>query len=258
VFNFYAWLFEQRDLAWLKRWGKGVCVTFQGDDARPGGDKWPGADRIKAKRVAMFSRYADRIYALNPDLLNHLPSWAEFMPYASVDLSEYVVQNVPGRREIPVVVHAPSDREAKGTQRIIDAVNYLHSQGVMFTFNLIENRTRAEVKEALNQADLVIDQVLCGWYGAVAVEAMALGKPVVCYICSQNFVYIPNEMRPLAVVSVPSPFVFAEILELWLSPYYLQRHIWKRGQESRAFVEAHHDPLKIAARLKRDYEEVLG
>ena len=29
------------------------------------------------------------------------------------------------------------------------------------------------------QADLVVDQVLIGWYGALAVETMAMGKPVI-------------------------------------------------------------------------------
>jgi hypothetical protein len=46
------------------------------------------------------------------------------------------------------------------------------------------------------------------------------------------------------------------ILQLWVTEW--RDRIPRRGELSRAFVEAHHDPLKIAARLKRDYEEVLG
>jgi hypothetical protein len=178
------------------------------------------------------------------------------MPYASVDLSEYVVQNIPGRREIPVVVHCPTNRRNKGTPRIIDAVNYLHSQGVMFTFNLVEGVSRAAVKEALNQADLVIDQVLCGWYGALAVEAMALGKPVMCYIDHNHSCRMPVQMLDEIPLLMVYPEHICSDLNWWLTKG--RANLAMMGEKSRVWVEKYHDPLKIAARLKRDYEEVLG
>jgi hypothetical protein len=36
VYGPYAWLLEMRDLRLLKRAGKGIVVTYQGDDARQG------------------------------------------------------------------------------------------------------------------------------------------------------------------------------------------------------------------------------
>jgi len=44
----------------------------------------PASDARKRWRIAQFATYADRIYALNPDLLHVLPAQAEFLPYANV------------------------------------------------------------------------------------------------------------------------------------------------------------------------------
>lgn len=40
----------------------------------------------------------------------------------------------------------------------------------------------AEAQRWYLQADIIVDQVFCGTYGLLSVEAMAMGKPVVTYI----------------------------------------------------------------------------
>src|SRR5262249_47319453 len=120
------------DLPVLKSAGKRIVVTYQGDDARQG--DWsrahfpisiaaevdasyytPAGDRARRRRIRQVARHADAIFALNPDLLHILPPNAEFLPYASVDLQAWMpVTRAPN--ETPVVVHAPSDRDAKGTR----------------------------------------------------------------------------------------------------------------------------------------------
>lgn len=46
----------------------------------------------------------------------------------------------------------------------------------------MENIPHDKVHELYEKTDLAVDELLVGWYGAFAVEMMALGKPVVCYI----------------------------------------------------------------------------
>jgi hypothetical protein len=126
LYQRYVQLVELRDLPLLKRMGKGIAVTFQGDDARQGdyctahfaitaateveaGYYSPAADAHKRYRIAQIARYADRIYALNPDLLHVLPPQTQFLAYASVDPREWQpVVNSPSN--VPVVLHAPSHR----------------------------------------------------------------------------------------------------------------------------------------------------
>jgi len=52
-----------------------------------------------------------------------------------------------------------------------------------------------------------------------------------------------------------NPYTIYDVLKRYLS---MQRsELQKTGTRSRAFVERWHDPLKIAAQLKREAEQVL-
>lgn len=80
--------------------------------------------------------------------------------------------------EIPLIIHAPSDTQIKGTDVIIQVVDRLKSHGYKFEFELLTGLKNSVILEKLSQAAIVIDQP-----GAVparfAVEAMASGCAVV-------------------------------------------------------------------------------
>ena len=63
---------------------------------------------------------------------------------------------------------------------------------------LIEGMTYEQARQVYPTADLLIDKVLAGWYGGVAVELMALAKPVVCYIREGDLRFIrhPGSTAP--------------------------------------------------------------
>ncbi len=274
IYNLYATVFELRDLPLLKRAGKVIAVTYQGDDARQGdyclshfettfarevdaGYYTPAGDRRKRRNIAVFSRYADLVYALNPDLLHVLPAAARFMPYAHVDLSEWTpspMDKPPGAR--PLVVHAPSDQKVKGTRYILDAVSRLRSEGVSFDFVLVESMSNEAARRIYEKADLLVDQLLAGWYGGVAVEFMALGKPVVCYLRESDLRFLPEAMRRQIPIIRAESFSLHSVLKEWLT---VRRHdLGEVGMQSRAYVEAWHDPARISRDLKRDYESSLS
>jgi len=258
------------DLPALSRRGKLIAITFQGDDARQGdyclehfeisvareaapGYYSPWSDRRKRERIVRFDRYADLVYALNPDLLHVLPERARFLPYCNVDLDEWhpVEQSqANGRR--PVVVHAPSDRRAKGTAAVLAAVERLREAGVDFEFRLIEGMTRPEARRLYEDADLVIDQLLVGWYGGFAVEAMALGKPVIAYIRKEDLRLVDASLAAALPIIAAEPRDLASVLAEWVGPR--RAELRQVGRASRAYVETWHDARKIAATLKQDYE----
>jgi glycosyltransferase involved in cell wall biosynthesis len=269
----YTRLLEFRDLPLLKLFDKAIFVTYQGDDARQGDyclahfrispaqevdpDYYsPASDERKRREIAIFDRYADRIYALNPDLLHVLPKRASFLPYAHIDLDVWKpAERLPDTARRPLVVHAPSHRGFKGTRHILAAVERIRGEGVGFDFMLVENLPHAEARRIYERADLVVDQVLAGWYGGLAVEAMALGKPVVAYIRPEDLTFIPDEMRrALAVISAEPATIYQVLRELLTT----RRHqLPELGVNSRRYVEVWHDPLKIAARLAEDYRAAL-
>ena len=267
LYDLYARLVEFRDLALLARRGKGIFVTYQGDDARHG-ELWrsrlsreagedyypPARDAYRRRGIAAFDRYAHGIYALNPDLLDLLPSRAEFLPYASVDPREHRPTEL-GQGRQAVVLHAPTDRRVKGTGYLIDAVQQLRRDGVELELVLVEGLSHAEALEAYRRGDLLVDQLLAGWYGGVAVELMALGKPVVAHIRASDLGRIPSEMRAGLPVVDATPDTIAGVLRELLT--VRRAELAELGRRSRAFAERWHDPRTIAARTVEDYERSL-
>jgi len=260
------------DLALLKRAGKIVFVTYQGDDARLAdfcrrnfeisiagelGSAYYSAagERIKRRGIRAFDRYADGIYALNPDLLHMLPRRTRFVPYASVDLRAWNPA-VHASAARPSVVHAPSHRGAKGTRYILDAVSRLQSEGVPFDFLLVEGQSRDQARRVYEKADLLIDQLLAGWYGGLAAELMALGKPVIAYLREGDLGFIDPEMRAALPIIRADPGSIYEVLKRCLTA---DRQLLPGiGARSRDFVVRWHDPVRIARFFKAEYEAAIA
>ena len=100
---------------------------------------------------------------------------AEVVP-PGIDLSEYAPRP-PTDRRAPVVVHAPSSRRRKGTEHVIAACEQLPVD-----LQIVEGLHHDEARKLYEGADIVVDQLNAGWYGLFAIEAMALGKPVVTFL----------------------------------------------------------------------------
>src|SRR5205085_1053183 len=175
AYNLYASLVEFRDLPLLQRAGKAIFVTYQGDDARQGdycsahfpispiGEVdatyyTPEGDARKRREIALFDRYSDGIFALNPDLLYVLPERARFLPYAHIDLRDWRPRAPLDSGSRPLVIHAPSHRGIKGTRFVLDAVSRLQAEGVPFDFKLVEGISNIEARRIYEQADLLVDQ----------------------------------------------------------------------------------------------------
>ncbi len=60
---------------------------------------------------------------------------------------------------------------------------------------MIENLTHEEALNEYSKIDVLVDQLLAGWYGGLAVEVMSLGKPVVAYIREEDLDFIPKKMK---------------------------------------------------------------
>jgi len=267
----YARTVGLRDLDLLHRAGKRIIVTYNGDDARQGtgpavpaffrrlaahvgpGYYTEAGDELKRRRIAAFDRYAAQIYFLSPDLGAFLPERAEFMTAGNVDARYWDCPGVENRDGPLVIAHAPSHRGIKGTGLLLDAVERLRAEGVQLDFRLIEGLPHAQAVREYAKADLLVDQLLVGWYGGLSVEFMALGKPVVCYVADEFADrYVPAEMlRELPIVHATAANVSEVIADLLARPRSELAEIGRRG---RKFVERWHDPLAHAARLRKAYE----
>lgn len=269
--NLYARWLEMVDVKWAHKMNKIVAVTFQGDDARQGdycaanypihfcheiGAEYYNNDDHKRERIRKFDRYADLIYAVNPDLLNVLPGRAKFIPYANINIKEWTPIQTTTIPKIIHVVHAPSNRLVKGTSYIIDAFDKLQSEGIQFRYTLVENLSNAEARKIYETADLLVDQLLAGFYGGLSVELMALGKPVICYMREEDMHHLPDGMRSAMPIINAMPDSIYMVLKEWLTTK--KSELAEQGRISREYVEIWHDPRKIAAGIIEDYKAVAS
>ena len=143
-------------------------------------------------------------------------------------------QEQPGSHNPLTFLHCPSNRALKGTEHVIQAAEELQAEGYELSLIILEKMPHACVLEAMKRADVVIDQLLIGWYGMVAIEAWALGKPVICYIrpdlpeapaCPADPSTIKDAMREM--------LKYPETREMWAQKGY--KYVWRvhdvRGME---------------------------
>ena len=107
------------------------------------------------------------------------------------------------------------------------------------------------------EADLVIDQILVGWYGGVAVEAMKMAKPVIARIAAEDLHFIPQQMAEdvqQTIIQV-DPDTIYEVLLRCVGDKDFLRH---RAAASLEYVHRWHDPLKVATQVKQAYEVAMA
>ncbi|HBZ69035.1 MAG TPA: hypothetical protein DEP35_04520 [Deltaproteobacteria bacterium] len=99
-----------------------------------------------------------------------------------------------------------------------------------------------------------MDQLLVGWYGGVAVELMALERPVLCFLREDDLRFVPAPMREEIPVVRTTPATVYEVLKEWITASPERRA--EQGRRGRRYVERWHDPARIAADLVQAYAEI--
>jgi glycosyltransferase involved in cell wall biosynthesis len=258
-----------KDALIARRLGRKVFMTLQGCDARlsdrsaarnrytPCAEGHCQAkptctatlDRERCRLIEGVLPAFDRVFVLNPELAHYVPG-AVFMPYASVDIESFVPA-LPRGSERVKILHAPSDPAIKGSQYIIAAVERLKSR-YPIDFVLVKGLPHAEALKLYEQADLVIDQALAGWYGGFAVEAMAMGKPVACYIRDEDLKFVPKTMAE----AIPLVRITPDTVEADLEAALRRRHEWPEwGRRARDYVIRWHHPRRIAEAMVAAYRD---
>src|ERR671937_73751 len=155
----------------------------------------------------------------------------------------------PVERERPLVVHAPSDPEKKGTQYVVEACAQLPVE-----LDVVHGVPHDEAVERFKRADIVVDQMHYLWHGVFAIECMAYGKPVVTHLD-------PGAVRRTEEafgVKVPIVSATQDDLGEKLRPLVESFELRKRlGEEGRAYVERVHDVDKVADRFIEIYRSIL-
>ncbi|MFN2468647.1 MAG: hypothetical protein ABR521_11025 [Gaiellaceae bacterium] len=205
-----------------------------------------GSDiRGKTEAQLAYRHRADACIVGSHDAIRWVPE-AHVVP-PGIDLSEVAPAPTPSR-ERPLVVHAPSSRLRKGTDHVIAAC-----EGLPLDLEIVEGLHHDAALERYAAADIVVDQLNAGWYGIFAIEAMALGKPVLTFLHEEAVARAETAFgTPVPVVSVTAQTLGERLAELAADPGERRRV----GAASRAYVERVHDADVIAGRLLDIYSRL--
>ncbi len=237
VFHFYFGLtLVPRSLQFpiLRALRKKSVMHFLGSDIRG-----------KTPAELGFGKKADAEVVGSYDAVRWVPE-AEVIP-PGIDVRA-IAPSPPTDRARPVILHAPSSRRRKGTEHVLAACEGLDADLV-----LVEGLHHSEAFERYREADIVVDQLNSGWYGLLAVECMALGKPVV------GFLHEEAARRTEEALGVPVPIVSAskDDLRTRLGPLVGSAAERRRlGEASRSYVERVHDLEQVGNRLLALYSRL--
>jgi glycosyltransferase involved in cell wall biosynthesis len=165
-----------------------------------------------------------------------------------IDVNQYPPAFPSPAKTRPLIIHAPSFNLVKGTKYILRAIENLKLK-YDFEFCLLTGVPHEKVRSAINEADIIIDQLLIGTFGLFSLEAMASGKPVVCYL---NDAYRQGFPDSLPIVSA-NPDNLETVLEPLIRDGCLRHRLGKSGRE---YVESHHDLKVIMPQLIKIYESL--
>ena len=251
VFHFHygeSLLPGSRDLGWLRRRGAKVVMHYWGSDARPHArDPHARAEPRRVRQLRRVARHVDTALVADLELDSCVrPFFANIVrvPQA-IDLAAYAPAPPDPDASVPLIVHAPSAAIQKGTPAVLAAIEALQARRQL-RFELIQRTPHAQALEIYRRADIIVDQLTLGTHGLLAVEGMALAKPVVCFIDPAWRAGYPAE---LPLVSATTETV-VEQLEALIADGRRRQHL---GQAGRAYVERHHDAHVVAARLRDLY-----
>jgi Glycosyl transferases group 1 len=230
VFHFYFGLTlipKSLQFPLLRLAGRRSVFHFLGSDIR---GKPPG-------ELAYGRRAGGQIVG-SYDAIRWVPD-AEVVP-PGLDLGAYRLAP-PSDRARPLVVHAPSSRRRKGTEHVVAACRELDVE-----LDVVEGLPHQEARHHYERADIVVDQLNAGWYGLFAIEAMALGKPVVTFLHDEAVRRTEEAFGTRVPIVSATKETLAERLRPLVASAEERRRI---GAESRAYVERVHDADRVADRL---------
>ena len=255
---------DKKDMMMALEAGKKVIMHHRGNDVRiPSqavegndyynpyvyvGDSQPEEQMIR--NLKFFSKYLstaivqdEELYAYVKDYYRHV----HILPRL-IDTAQIKPRYVSMEKDVPLIVHAPTSRAFKGTDTILKVIAKMKKEFPIH-FQLVEKMSKPKALAVMAKADIVIDQILCGFYGNVSVEAMALGKPVLAYIR-------PDIQQRLAddcpVISANPDTLYDRLKSLLQCPEQ-RRQIGMKGRE---YVQNHHSAEQVINQLVQIYRSL--
>jgi glycosyltransferase involved in cell wall biosynthesis len=208
-------------------------------------------DQAGEAYIPFLQRYGT-IFAMG-DMIEYTPGSRNDLFFWPVDIdaeggNKYAPRYPDPNASGPVrVLHAPNHRHYKGTRHLLQAVENLQREGQPIELKLVERVPNREALAIYRTADIVFDQCIIGFHGYFALEAMAMGKPVMCYIRDpERYLLHPEECPMINARADKVESVLRALL-------HDRQRLHELGQRGRRYIEKHFTPRAFAERMRRAY-----
>jgi hypothetical protein len=154
------------------------------------------AQELAERTGAVLTSYDGPTFVSTPDLLDFAPR-ARWLPVV-VDVDAWASDAPVLQRDRLVVVHIPTRPWLKGSHLVDGALQDLHEDGVV-DYRRLEQVSAETVRREVLDADVVIDQVVLGCYGVMAVQGMAAGRLTLAHVHERNRARVGGDLPVVEV-----------------------------------------------------------
>jgi len=200
--------------------------------------------RRRVKHVLKYANVALSAY----DMIEYTPSSRNDVFYWAIDTKEWQPVYKTNNKKV-VILHATNQPKYKGTRFLIKTIEKLKKEKYPIEFIFIQKMLNKEAKKMYEHADIVAEQFLGGSHGYTAIEAMALGKPVMSYLRKKE--YLPN-WNECPIVNT-NPENLYENLVMLIKDKSLREELGRKG---RKYVEEVYSLEKVGERFDKIYKEI--
>ncbi|MGV3628267.1 MAG: hypothetical protein ACO1PN_11350 [Betaproteobacteria bacterium] len=200
-------------------------------------------------KVWIWSLWADHVIS-GCDWVDYMQHWDTLcISHFSIDLEDWKFQSAPSKEgHILRILHAPNHKNIKGTRFFEEAVSQLRKEGILVELVMAQGLPNSELRRLIEDCDVVADQLIIGWYAMFAIEGMAMGKPVLCYVRDDlEELYVQAgllDRGELPLIKCNPMNVKDVIRSIALTP---TSGLSSLGQRGRAYVERRHSLHSIGA-----------
>ncbi|SET77068.1 Glycosyltransferase involved in cell wall bisynthesis [Oceanobacillus limi] len=235
----------------MHHWGSDVRMLSKAIRTNPYAKTKIRREDLIVQKLSFLSNKISHCIVADEEMYQYVKDFYEhvYIVPLMIDLSLYYPLPKVTKNKL-TIVHAPTSPNIKGTPFILEAISKLKER-YDFNFILVQGKSHKEAKQIYQEADLIIDQLHIGSYGLLAVEAMAIGKPVMGWISPYMKEKYPDDL-PLLIAN---PETIRSQLEYVLTNQDLLPII---GKQSRFYVEKYHDMKQNSKQIAQIYTNLLN
>jgi hypothetical protein len=206
-------------------------------------------------KIERLKKYSDAIFSMG-DMKEYTPGSHNDLFFWPIDLKgpdagKYEPVYPQTDKDKPLrIVHASNHKMFKGTHFLVEAVDNLKAQGILIELILVEKVPNKEALDIYRSADIIFDQCLIGFHGYFALEGMAMGKPVMCFLRKPEEYLLHPEECPIINIHITT-------LENDLRRFFEDREELRNiGVRGRKYIEKYFTIEAFALRLKKAYDDL--